>query len=385
MKIKCRPEDFEVAELTSRVPAAHGDFALYLLTKRGVGTPEAIDEIARRWNLPQEAISFGGLKDRHALTRQFVTVRGGSPRELHAEGIDIACLGRTDRPFTPADISGNRFRVVMRDLDDAEVARAEAALADVARDGLPNYYDDQRFGSLGESGEFVARPWTEGNFERALQIALTDPNEHDGPRDREEKETLRARWEEWKSCEVADPLRRSVVDMLARRPWDWKGAFALIPKTIRGLYLSSFQAWLWNRILGELLLRTCGEAGIARVPLRTGSYPFFRALDDAQRAALRETQLPLPSSRMHLEPGPVASLVDEVLAREGLVLRRIRVKFPKDCYFAKGWRAAVDRPDRLSHSVAADDLYPGRRALTLSFDLPRGAYATILVKRLTEM
>ncbi len=385
MKIKCRPEDFEVEELTSRTPATHGDFTLYLLTKRGIGTPEAIDEVARQWMLSPEAISFGGLKDRHAVARQYVTVRGGTTRELRAEGIELACLGRTDRPFTPADITGNRFRVVLRDMADAEVARAEAALADVARDGLPNYYDDQRFGSLGESGEFVARPWTEGNFERALQIALTDPNEHDSARDREEKATLRARWGEWKSCDVREPLRRSIVDLLARRPWEWKTAFALIPKAIRGLYLSSFQAWLWNRLLGELLLRACGEAGVARVELRTGAYPFFRSLDDAQRAALREATLPLPSSRMHLEPGPVASLVDEVLSREGLALRRIRVKFPKDCFFSKGWRGAVDRADHLSHSVGADDLYPGRRALALSFDLPRGSYATILVKRLTEV
>ncbi len=56
----------------------------------------------------------------------------------------------------------------------------------------------------------------------------------------------------------------------------------------------------------------------------------------------------------------------------------------KDVYFSKGTRNALFFPGNLEHGVEPDDLYPGRRKMLLSFDLPKGAYATLLVKRLTD-
>ena len=71
MKLKSLPEDFEVEEL-SDFPLERGQFAVYLLTKRSLGTPEAITAISERWNIPRRVIGYGGLKDKHAVTRQIV-------------------------------------------------------------------------------------------------------------------------------------------------------------------------------------------------------------------------------------------------------------------------------------------------------------------------
>jgi tRNA pseudouridine13 synthase len=66
-----------------------------------------------------------------------------------------------------------------------------------------------------------------------------------------------------------------------------------------------------------------------------------------------------------------------------LALRTLQIKYPRDTFFAKGNRAATFALAHLSYTTATDDLYPGRHKLTLHFDLPRGAYATIVIKRLT--
>src|SRR6266446_1538399 len=81
LKIKRLPEDFQVEELTA-FPSAGGSYALYRLQKRSIGTPEAIDEVVRRWKIPRHRISYGGLKDKHAVTRQFVTVQAGPRRDF---------------------------------------------------------------------------------------------------------------------------------------------------------------------------------------------------------------------------------------------------------------------------------------------------------------
>jgi tRNA pseudouridine13 synthase len=81
----------------------------------------------------------------------------------------------------------------------------------------------------------------------------------------------------------------------------------------------------------------------------------------------------------------VCDVVERVLAASGLELRQVRVKYPRDSFFSKGWRSAIVVPRELTHALGSDELYAGRQKLALRFELPRGAYATMLVKRLTEV
>jgi tRNA pseudouridine13 synthase len=90
--------------------------------------------------------------------------------------------------------------------------------------------------------------------------------------------------------------------------------------------------------------------------------------------------LPLPSARLKLDDHPLKAVYDCVLAPEGMELRQVRVKYPRDSFFSKGERPAVFWPADLSRDLAADDLYPQRQKLTLRFTLPRASYATILIK-----
>lgn len=384
MKLKSLPDDFEVEEL-SDFPLRGGTFAAYLLTKKSLGTPEAITAIADRWNVSRRQISYGGLKDKHAVTRQWVTIQRGPKRDMQQEHFTLAYQGQAERAFGPHDIAANRFSVVMRNLtrDAAEqiVSQREA----LARDGVPNYFDDQRFGSLGVSGEFIAKPWCLGDYERALWLALAEQNPHDRPDDRAEKETIRNLWGQWIECKAALPKssRRSIVTYLCDHPTRFREALALMRQDLRSLWLAAFQSDLWNLILSAWLQQHVDPSRLFAVTLATANVPFHSELTDEERVLLTKTLLPLPSARLHLEPGPILSLYEQVLADEGLTLRELRVKYPRDAFFSKGERPAVVIPRELRMHSDDDDLNPGRHRVTLQFVLPRGCYATILVKRLT--
>ncbi len=384
MKIRRLPEDFCVEELTA-FTSQGGPFALYRLTKRSLGTPEVIAAVMRRWHLKRQQLSYGGLKDRHALTTQFVTIERGPRRHLRQTNFELVYLGQASRPFGPKDITGNRFHIVMRDLSTAALTRAEQALVEVTQDGLPNYFDDQRFGSLGISGEFVARAWCEGNYERALWLALAEPSPHDRPREREQKRLLRTHWGDWATCKavLARSHRRSIVSFLADRPGDFRGAMARLRADLRGLYVAAFQSFLWNCLLATCLLEVCHPQQLVPVPLRTGPVPFYRTLEAHQRRWLASLTLPLPAARARCAERPVQVLMERVLEELGLEQRQLRLKYPRDTFFAKGDRAAVVTPAPLTGSSAPDELYPGRAKLILDFVLPRGSYATMVVKRLT--
>jgi tRNA pseudouridine13 synthase len=394
MKLKQRAEDFQVEEITAVVPGA-GPHALYRLEKRGWSTPDALAAIRRRWKIALRRLSTGGLKDRHAQTVQYFTIFHGPSRNLTHQQIRVTYLGQVAEAYTSRAIQANSFRITLRDLADTDAPAIMAAIEAVRRDGVPNYFDDQRFGSvtmseppgLARRPEFVGRLLVRGQFEDALRQALTAPYEHDRAGAKREKAVLRQHWGDWATLQARLPNgpARAVVAYLVHHPGDFRGAVAQLRPDLRGLYLSAYQSALWNRMLARWLEQHCARDQRLRVRLRLGEVPFHQDLDPQQHAELAALQLPLPSARMKLPADdPRLPLVQGVLAEEGLELQAMQVKGVREMFFSKGERAALCQPAKLHCEMAPDELHPGRQKATLSFELPRGAYATLIVKRVSQ-
>lgn len=383
MKIKCEPEDFRVDELTDVVPT-QGNYTFYKLTKRGIGTLEAIDFVLQRWELPRHAVSYGGLKDRHALTSQYLTIRHGPPRSLDQPSWKIEFLGNVREAYTAQQIRANQFLVVIRQLTREQLSDLQAAFHVAVRDGVPNYFDDQRFGSVGYSGEFVGKYWTLQNYERAFWLAMADPNPHDDAAEKNEKQILRDNWGNWAECkaQLARSHRRSLISFLADRPTDFRGALSRIRQDMRSLYLSAYQSALWNRMLAMWLNNHFRREQLTTMLLKLDAMPVFTSADDEQRQLLASTTLPLPSVRAKLPPGEKLEILTEILKQEGMEVKQMRIKHPKDSFFSRGDRPVVVRPESGTATSGPDDKYPKRQLLRLEFNLPRGAYATMLIKRL---
>lgn len=391
MKLRRIPEDFQVDEVT-RVQPTGGPFALYRLTKTSIGTPEAISAIVERLNIHRRRLSYGGLKDRHAVTTQHLTIHNGPRKSLQLKTLNLEYLGQTAQAFTPADIDANRFQLVLRDMPSQEISAAVQALQEVQQAGLPNYFDDQRFGSLGESGEWIAKEWCLGHWERALWLALADGHPNDPSSEKKQKQILRDMWGKWPECQQSldRSHRRSIVTYLsdkvkAGHPADFRGALGRVNVDLRGLYLSAYQSAIWNRLLNRMLEDCCSESQRRTYSLKSGVATFPVNLDAQQQLDLQDLSIPLPSARIDRPEGRIGDLLDAILAEEGMELRLLRVKYPRDSFFSKGQRRAIISTKDLAGSVSDDELYGGRQKLTLSFQLPRGSYATILVKRITGL
>lgn len=387
MKVKQQPDDFRVDEVTDVVPDEGGDFALYRLDKTGWTTPDALAAIRRRWQLDWRRVSYGGLKDRHAVTSQFLTVYRGPQRNLSHERITVTYLGQRREPFTSADIRANRFAITLRSLSAQDVDRIVEAVDEVIRAGLPNYFDDQRFGSVGEKREFVAREMVFGRFERALWLALAAPYEFDRADARREKELLRSRWGDWPGLKALLPRghARSLVDYLVSHPTDFKGAVARLRPELQGLYLSAYQSYLWNRMLAEWLVRTFTPEKLVEIDLKLGRVPAPVRVPQEKLGEWKSLTLPLPSAR--LKPDPTAAwaeIVEAVLREEGLTLPELKIKGLQKPFFSKGERDGCILLAACEHQPGPDELHPGRQKLLMRFELPRGSYATMLVKRVTR-
>jgi tRNA pseudouridine13 synthase len=388
MKLKQSPDDFQVEERTGVQAGSMGPFAFYRLEKQGWTTPDALAAIRRRWQIAPNRVSYGGLKDRHAATRQYLTIFHGPRRGLEHHTVRLVYLGQVASPYTSADIQANAFRITVRDLAAAALPTVESWLARVAEQGVPAYFDDQRFGSVADAeGEFVGRLLVRGQFEAALKLALAGPYEFDRPAERKEKQLLEAHWGDWEVLKERLPRghARSLVDYLRVHPGDFKGAVVRLRPELRGLYLSAYQSHLWNRILARWLERHCRPDQLRPVSLRLGAVPFHHDLDAPQWETLAGLALPLPSARWKpAEDDPNRELVESVLAEEGLALRDLQVRGVRDLFFSRGERAALCRPNNLTWEWADDERQPGRRKLTLAFELGRGHYATLIVKAIAS-
>jgi len=277
----------------------------------------------------------------------------------------------------------------LRDVSKEEGFAFTQAVEELRAWGVPNYFDDQRFGSIHEAGEprFIAQSIILGEYEEALRLALAAYYPHDRAPQKKEKAILRDHWGDWVKCKELLPRShaRSLVDYLVGHPADFRGALARLRPELRGLFLSAYQSHLWNRMLAAWLRAHLRPEQLVRAELKLGDAPMHRNLDEAQLDALRQLRLPLPSHRIQWEDNdPRKAFLDQVLQEEKLAAEQFKLKGFKEMFFSRGDRAALCLPASLTASKDADETHPGRQKLTLAFELPRGSYATLLVKRLVS-
>jgi tRNA pseudouridine13 synthase len=384
MILKQAPDDFVVEEVTDVKPAS-GDFSLYRLEKSGWATPDALQAIRRRWQLDFRRLAYGGLKDRHAHTVQYFTIFHGPQRRLTHQGFTVTYLGQVADPYRSENIRANRFELTLRDVSADEQAVFSRNFEETRRCGIPNYFDDQRFGSVIGDGPFLAKAIMLGRHEEALKLALTAYYAHDRRPQKKEKAILGEHWGNWSQCKelLLRGHARSLIDYLVSHPDDFRGALARLKPELRGLYLSAFQSHLWNRMLAAWLRANAAPEQLLEVPLKLGTVPMHRNLD-VSLDQLRPLQLPLPSHRIQLdENDPRRPFLEQVLTEEDLTLEQFNLKGFKEMFFSRGDRPGLCVPDNLMFDSDPDETHAGRQKIRLTFDLPRGCYATLLVKRLT--
>ncbi|MBA2227169.1 tRNA pseudouridine(13) synthase TruD [Thermogemmata fonticola] len=171
-RIRERLEDFEVEEVAAYEPCGQGEHLFLWVEKRGVGSEYLLRAVAQCLGIPVGAVGAAGLKDRYAITRQWLSVpqecaeRLGRLEALHAEGIYLLRVARHRNKLKPGHLRGNRFCIFIRGASAA--APWQAILEKIRREGLPNYYGPQRFG---REGSTLALGWQclRGQLRRRLR------------------------------------------------------------------------------------------------------------------------------------------------------------------------------------------------------------------------
>ncbi|MFZ5916396.1 MAG: tRNA pseudouridine(13) synthase TruD [Chloroflexota bacterium] len=388
MRIKVLPQDFSVQEMLAIPLAEGGRYAVYRVEKRALTTLQVQARLAAALAWPRSAVAFPALKDKQAVAVQFGTLRGAGPRRIQGSGFVAERIGWLDRPLSPGDLAGNRFTVVLRDLGADEAAGVIGRWEQITRWGLPNYFDEQRFGSRLTNGEFPARAILRRDQESALRAHLAGVQVGDPPPVRDFKAFAGAHWGDWQAIFDRAPKPsnyRSVLTYLRHHPQAFRRALNLVTPRVLSLYLSAYQSWLWNRLAGGYLRDRLAAAGVAPSSINVAgeTLPLYDQLPPALLAALAGEELPLLHHRVRFHRPQVEALVEAMLTDEGLQIADFKARLLTRAYMTEGSRSLLVWPRDLRRGEPeADERFAGRRKLAVTFSLPPGSYATLLLKAL---
>ncbi|MDD9155011.1 tRNA pseudouridine(13) synthase TruD [Aliivibrio sp. S4TY2] len=320
-KLKQLPEHFIVKEVLGFTFTGKGEHLMVKIRKTGENTKYVANELAKFCGVKSKDISWAGLKDRHAITEQWLSVH--LPKSDHLKfalfeathpGVEILEMTRHNKKLRPGDLLGNSFQLIATEVTDMEDVLAR--LEKVKLTGVPNYFGAQRFGHEGNNVT-EARRWG--------------------------RENVRTR-----------------------------------DNTKRSFYLSAARSWIFNHIVsqritegyftqpvdGDILLDQNGrtvnenvtsEENIQKV--QNGDWSISAALAGDNQLPTSETALTLEQPQLDAEPDLMA------------LIRGNRMRHER--------RAIELHPENLSWSAEGD-------TLTLNFSLTSGSFATVIMRELLQ-
>jgi tRNA pseudouridine13 synthase len=321
-RIGPEPEDFVVDEVPAYEPSGAGDHVWVQIRKRGLTTADAIHMLARAAGVPERDVGSAGMKDKHAVTSQWLSLPASTDPSswVLPEAVELLAHTRHTNKLRTGQQAGNRFRIRLVDVEPAALEAARAICQRLEREGLRNYFGGQRFGLGGE------------NLSRALG-------------------------------------------------WLSKGAPMLGRKArfYSKLYSSVVQSELFNRYLTARAELGLGRLLAGEVVRLDGSGSLFRVEDperEAPRLAARDIHPtgPMIGPKSREPAGEPLELEQRIAAELGLDERMLAALFR---HAPGARRDLVVFPGDLELAPLESN------RLELAFFLPSGSYATELVRQLT--
>ena len=386
MKIKQLPEDFRVEEISSIKPKKQGSHSIYLLEKNNLDFLSAEREIRRKIKFKQTNISFAGIKDRRAITTQYITIKGkyGNKIDFKKNQISLKNIGFTNKPLETGDLKGNKFIITLRDLTEEDVKKIKSNIEKIKNLGFINYFDSQRFGEvLGEEG-FIAKHLMRENYELALKLYLS-PSDKISPTKKQAHEIIQKNWGKWKKIlgllrNIESTGNEQKIIISLEKNNDFLKAFKVIELKVREILMASYQSYLWNRCLSELIkskITNTKEIEYAAGKLN------FPELTKEPYSQLEQIEIPMIDKNIEFKNQEVNNIMQRILKKEKLTQDQLRIKKMGNIFFKSRNRKLIIHPKGLeSISTGKDTVNPGKQQLKIKFELQKGCYATILLKTL---
>ncbi|WP_457621347.1 tRNA pseudouridine(13) synthase TruD [Persephonella sp.] len=381
--IKKELSDFIVEEKLNKEIKNSGDFQIYLLKKSNLSTIQVVRLLASMYRLKPSEIGFAGLKDKFAITTQYLSfpaevnipekaafqLKNGKWKKTNnldfnrTTVFSIEKVGYSESCIKLGDNSGNYFSIKIHNLDRDKKKLLYENLNRTEVYGFPNYFGEQRFGSVKGRNDFIFLYLLKGDIEKALKIYFSI------------KGSVK-NWGNWERLyrDLRGVLESYEKDLILglKRGLPFEKAVRILPKNIRLMFNFAFQSYLWNEYLRKYIEN---KYPYRRVPfIHNWHLSFYANVHDIEY--LKNLKLPYLNIDYRTDDKLLKKIIKQTLKEKGI----------KEEYYGKyiagikvltdGERQAVIFPEKVKITEKT------KNSLRINFFLPTGSYATVLLRAL---
>ncbi|AEH06707.1 tRNA pseudouridine(13) synthase TruD [Methanothermococcus okinawensis] len=416
MKIRQLPEDFTVDEIldddilcnevlndidnsikdtknTKNIDDTN--FNLYTLKKTNIENLKALSYVSKEFNIPLKNIGYCGLKDRHAITKQYITIPSNyGVLSINEKNLELKYIKTIKKPLKIGDLKGNRFEITVRDIDKNDFLKIGENLRNLYI-GAPNYYDEQRFGSVFHN-KFIAKEYLKGNYENILNILLTNYKKSENKRIKDLKRYIKNNWNNWekilkyiKDNRIKSKMFVNIIKYLAyeNNQVNYKEALKYVDDRLKKLFISAYQSYLWNECVKELLKNYIPKDERIYLDYSCGTFLFYKKIDDNLLNELKNKTFPTiaPDINYNKFNEEYKAIISKVLKKEGVNLNDFN-KLNELGKLSYSERYILSIPKNINYGTfKKDELNSGKYKITVEFELNKGSYATIIIKRIFNL
>jgi len=344
--LKQQQEDFVVTEITNLNFLGKGKFVYFSVKKRNRNTVDVVREIAKQLRIKEKEVGFAGSKDKNAVTEQVCSAKFSNKSKLdklNVDNVTIKFLGYGNKPISLGDLAGNKFQIVVRNLDKETKSPVKLKPTKF----VANYFDEQRFSIHNVD---IGRHLVRKEFREAARL-------------------------------IDDSRCQKHLEQKEKKH-DYIGAMLKIPIRLLRMYVHAYQSYIWNETLATYL-RTELEDDAGQIREVTYSLGKFVFVDQRQ-----DFQIPLigfATAEQELDP-KIEQILDKIMQKEELDYNDFIIKqIPAISLEGDSRNAFVDVSNLEMGELESDELNIGKKKVKLSFSLGKGSYATMVVRKIVVL
>ncbi|MFX1485668.1 MAG: tRNA pseudouridine(13) synthase TruD [Promethearchaeota archaeon] len=414
-RIKQLLEDFIVEEITpegeilysrrresieEKKIESSGPYTWFTLEKHGWDTFSVLRHLAKVLHVDLERFSFAGMKDKRGITVQRASCWKVAPAELDKVSLKDVYLRdfiRSKKSIKLGDLWGNHFTINVRDMEaniDSYSIMTETWNELKAHD-VPNFFGHQRFGTHRPITHLVGKNILKGDFKNSVITFLTGNSIHEKANVNKARRQLNETRNFSEAIEAFPKslwFEQTVLRILVKNAEDYIGALRALPKRFRMMFVHAYQAYLFNRFLSERIRRNIPlnravKGDIARIISK--DFPRYvkisetneQKIDEMIRMGKAFIVLPLVGYSSKLPEGDMGEIVSRTLGEEGISPKDFRVERMRELSSSGEFRSVTLQVNNMRFSGPSKDrIDPTKTEVEFDFSLPKGCYATVVLR-----
>ncbi|RNA28268.1 pseudouridylate synthase 7 -like protein [Brachionus plicatilis] len=388
------------------------NFTICSMYKENIDTIQAVNLICKHLRLNVKRVGYSGTKDKKAKTTQSLSFFKISPKEIdrlnkNFHNIKLGNFRITNDGLKLGDLSGNRFKIVLREVSEKNDAIIVQSLESLKANGFINYFGLQRFGNSIEVPTHII------GKQEVVDLILKPRMQNF------EKDEIKKAREVWSSTNDANRalfhiqnincIEKFLLNGLSKSSSnDYLGAFQHIPRNMRLMYLHAYQSFIWNEATSKRVELFGLKPAIGDLVRSESNQVIHLTENNLECYSIEDVILPLPGHNILYPQNEIKDFYVEVLKSDGLTLESFKNKI-KDFSLSGDYRNILVKPKNMEYEIvnyseknanlvksdwdlidpsrqedlhATSDCTERMKAICLEYSLPTSSYATMALREI---